>query len=97
MSDSLLSVGEIAALAAIEVTDNELAELSREISTILEYVAQLDDLGPDASSTPDPFGRERAVLRPDLVVTGTPIDLTQFAPALRDGYLTVPKVGVMEP
>ena len=47
LSISRQEVKRIAHLASLAVDEASLAELTRQIGDILQYVAQLDDLEPD--------------------------------------------------
>jgi aspartyl-tRNA(Asn)/glutamyl-tRNA(Gln) amidotransferase subunit C len=87
----------IARLAELEVSDEALPALAAEMSRILEYVAQIS--GVPASEGVRPFvpGPDAVRFRPDEV---KPAPLAfgpaRFAPAFRDGFFVVPKLGQFE-
>ena len=71
--------------------------LARQLSGILEYVARLS--GVPAGETARPFvaGPDAIILRPDEV-RPWPLALppAKLAPAFRDGFFTVPRLGQFE-
>src|SRR5512135_1499307 len=82
-------IEKIAALAELGVDDASAAELERQLTRILDYVAQLGEVSDAATTAVD----ERAArLRRDVVdpdpLTRTP---QEFAPAFREGLFTVPR------
>jgi aspartyl-tRNA(Asn)/glutamyl-tRNA(Gln) amidotransferase subunit C len=87
-------VEKIAALAELAVDDAAAAELEKQLSRILDYVAQLGEVTDDAAAA----GDERAApLRRD-VVAPDPLSRTpkEIAPAFRDGLFTVPRLGELD-
>ncbi len=89
MSVTRQDVEKIAALAELGVDDASAAELQRQLTRILDYVAQLAEVVDDATGAVD----ERAArLRRDVV---DPDPLTRppraFAPAFSEGLFTVPR------
>ena len=94
MSVTRQDIEKIAALAELGVDDAAAAELQRQLTRILEYVAQLSEVTDDATSAVD----ERAVrLRRD-VVESDPLSRTpqEIAPAFEDGLFTVPRLGELD-
>jgi aspartyl-tRNA(Asn)/glutamyl-tRNA(Gln) amidotransferase subunit C len=89
MSVTRQDIEKIAALAELGVDDVSAAELQRQLTRILDYVAQLSEVTDDATSVED----ERAArLRRD-VVNPDPLSRTprEIAPAFTDGLFTVPR------
>jgi len=87
-------IEKIAALAELGVDDSAATELQRQLSRILDYVAQLSEVTDDATSAVD----ERAArLRRD-VVDPDPLSRTpqEIAPAFTDGLFTVPRLGELD-
>ncbi len=87
-------VEKIAALAELAVDDAAAAELERQLSRILDYVAQLGAVTDD----PGVVGDERAArLRRDEVA---PDPLSRapggLAPSFPDGLFTVPRLGELD-
>ncbi|HVO34900.1 MAG TPA: Asp-tRNA(Asn)/Glu-tRNA(Gln) amidotransferase subunit GatC [Gemmatimonadales bacterium] len=94
MSVTRRDIEKIAALAELGVDDATAAELEKQLTRILDYVAQLSEVTDDAISATD----ERAVrLRRD-VVNPDPLSRTpqEIAPAFTDGLFTVPRLGELD-
>ncbi len=93
MSVDTGTVQRIAHLARIAVTDEEAGRLVGELNTILDFVAQLDEV--DTSSVePMTSVIEHAIHMRDDVVNdgGYQSDILANAPQTEDGYFVVPKV-----
>ncbi len=87
-------IEKIAALAELGVDDASAAELQRQLTRILDYVAQLSEVTDDATSAED----ERAArLRRD-VADPDPLSRSpsEMAPAFTDGLFTVPRLGELD-
>ena len=87
------TVKRVANLARIHITEEELIPLSKELSSILEFMQQLSavnvkDVEPLTSVTPmDLF------LREDIVNDGEKTkQILMNAPGQSDGFFAVPKV-----
>lgn len=87
------TVRRIARLARIKVTDEEAKGLEKELSGILDWVKQLDDV--DTNSV-EPMTRVVPIALPqrdDKVTDGEIADLvTKNAPLTEDHFFVVPKV-----
>jgi aspartyl-tRNA(Asn)/glutamyl-tRNA(Gln) amidotransferase subunit C len=87
------AVRRIARLARIRVTDEEAKALEQEISGILDWVKQLDEV--DTSGV-EPMTSVIPMLlkqRPDVVTDGgIADDVVANAPARKDHFFVVPKV-----
>jgi aspartyl-tRNA(Asn)/glutamyl-tRNA(Gln) amidotransferase subunit C len=87
------TVRRIARLARIKVTDAEAKALEKELSGILDWVKQLDEV--DTSSV-EPMTRVTPMTlkkRPDVVTDGgIADDVIANAPARADHFFVVPKV-----
>lgn len=85
----------IAQLAAIEIADAELPALTRDVTAILSFVEQLNQL--EVGETAQGNDLPGATLRADVVerraLSPGP---AEFAPDFRDGFFVVPKLGAME-
>ena len=87
------TVRRVANLARIQVTELELTPLANELSTILEFMQQLNavnvkDVEPLTSVTPMKLN-----LREDLVTDGEkPDQILMNAPQHSEGFFAVPKV-----
>ena len=93
MSDDEATVRRIANLARIGLREDEVAGFSRELSQILGFVEQLDEL--DTSGvTPLTSAVETVIKRREDGVTdgGIREQILANAPLEDDGYFAVPKV-----
>ena len=78
----------VAHLARIEVSDAQLAPLAAELSGILNFMEQLNEVEPMTSVTPMALKR-----RADMVDDGEKRDdVLANAPDAREGFFAVPKV-----
>ena len=93
MAIDIKTVKRVANLARINVTEKELAPLTKELSTILEFMQQLNavnvtDIEPLTSVTPMELH-----LREDVVSEGeNSSEILMNAPNHREGFFAVPKV-----
>ena len=89
------AITQLAALARLELTDEELDLFAPQIGAILGYVDQLKEVDvTDVEPTSQVTGLMN-VLRddvPDDDLSLTHEQLTTLAPKFRDGYLVVPAV-----
>lgn len=94
MSVSRKDVTKIAALAELAVDDGAAAELERQLSRILDYVAQLGEVQGD-DTVP---GDQRATrLRRDEVAPDPLARAPQeIAPSFESGLFTVPRLGELD-
>ena len=87
------TVRRIARLARIRVTDAEAKALEEELSGILDWVAQLDEVD---TSAVEPMTRVAAMtlkMRQDEVTDGfCADDIVKNAPQVDDHYFVVPKI-----
>jgi aspartyl-tRNA(Asn)/glutamyl-tRNA(Gln) amidotransferase subunit C len=87
------TVRRIARLARIEVSDEEAKGLEKELSGILDWVKQLDEVD---TSTVEPMTRvvaQKLKMREDVVTDGEIADqVTANAPLAEDNFFVVPKV-----
>ena len=93
MSVDRATVRRIARLARIAITDQEAERLEAELSGILDWVAQLDELD---TSNVEPMTRVAAMTikqRDDVVTDGfCADDILKNAPKVDDHYFVVPKI-----
>ena len=93
MSVDRATVHRIAKLARIAVTEDEAARLEKELSGILDWVAQLDEVD---TADVEPMTRVVAMKmkqRKDEVTDGNCAeDVLKNGPAVDDGYFVVPKI-----
>ena len=87
------TVRRIARLARIAITDEEAVTLQKEVSGILDWVKQLDEV--DTAGV-EPMTRVTPMhlkMRPDVVTDGGKADdIVSNAPASEDHFFVVPKV-----
>jgi len=97
MSVSRDEVVRIARLAELEVDEDGLDTLVDHLSRILEYVAQLQEVPAGEALRPFRSGPDALRLRADEV---KPAPLAfgpdRMAPAFRDGFFVVPRLGQFE-
>ena len=86
-------VAKLAGLARIEMTENELVELSSQFGMILDAVARVQEVNLDGvkpTSHPQPMLN---ITRPDLVEPSlSPEDALSGAPAQEDSRFRVPQI-----
>jgi aspartyl-tRNA(Asn)/glutamyl-tRNA(Gln) amidotransferase subunit C len=87
------AVRRIARLARIRVTEEEAKELEQEISGILDWVKQLDEVDTSGVEPMTSVIPMRLKQRPDVVTDGSIADqIVANAPAREDHFFVVPKV-----
>ena len=86
-------VAKLAGLARIEMTENELVELSSQFGMILDAVARVQEVNLDGvkpTSHPQPMLN---ITRPDVVEPSlSPEDALSGAPAQEDSRFRVPQI-----
>ncbi len=86
-------VAKLAGLARIEMTEEELVEISSQFGMILDAVARVQEIdlsGVKATSHPQPLEN---VARPDVVYPSlTPEEALSGAPAKKDSRFRVPQI-----
>ncbi len=86
-------VRHVAALARLEISDEDLEPMRRELSAILEYVGKLDELNTDDVPPTSHVLALNNVFRSDTVEESLPRDKAlQNAPSEAMGHFRVPKV-----
>lgn len=87
------TVRRIARLARIRVTDEEAQALEKELSGILNWVQQLDEVDTSGVEPMTRVIRMTLKQRPDMVTDGGIADaILANAPAREDHFFVVPKV-----
>ena len=97
MSVSRDEVLRIAQLAELDVDDDALPEIATQMSRILDYVAQLSAIPTNGTVKTFVPGPDAMRFRPDEVAP-SPLMFgpAQFAPAFKEGFFVVPKLGQFE-
>ena len=93
MSLDEATVARIARLARIAVPEAELAPLAGELSHILRWIEQLNEVDTQDMPPMTSVVAMRLAWREDRVTDGgRPEDILANAPERQDGYFVVPKV-----
>jgi aspartyl-tRNA(Asn)/glutamyl-tRNA(Gln) amidotransferase subunit C len=87
------TVARIARLARIAVPAEELEPLAGELSRILEWIEQLNEIDTDGVPPMTSVAAMKLAWREDRVTDGNRSeDILANAPERQDGYFVVPKV-----
>jgi aspartyl-tRNA(Asn)/glutamyl-tRNA(Gln) amidotransferase subunit C len=93
MSLDKATVARIASLARIEIDPEKRAALASELSNILGWIEQLDEVDTDGVPPMTSVGDMQLALRADEVTDGGKVDdVLKNAPEQQDGHFVVPKV-----
>ena len=93
MSVDRATVRRIARLARLAITDEEEARLEQELSGILDWVAQLDEIDTSAVEPMTRVAAMKIKMRKDEITDGyCAADILKNAPQADDGYFVVPKI-----
>ncbi len=93
MSLDKATVARIAALARIRVPDTELDGLAEELSNILGWIEQLNEVDTEGVPPMSKATDQKMRRRDDAVTDGGIADkVLANAPETRDGFFVVPKV-----
>ena len=86
----------VARLAELAVRDDEVERLVQQMTRLVDYVAQLDEVPADEQAAPFLSGPPQVPLRAD---TPGPVPLARppaaLAPEFADGFFLVPRHGAM--
>jgi aspartyl-tRNA(Asn)/glutamyl-tRNA(Gln) amidotransferase subunit C len=87
------TVRRIARLARIKISDDEAKSLEKELSGILDWVKQLDEVDTAAVEPMTRVVAQKLKMRDDFITDGEIADaVTANAPLVEDHYFVVPKV-----
>lgn len=87
------TVARIATLARIRLSDAELEPLAAELSGIIGFVEQLDEVNTDGVAPMTHAGMTALPMRDDVVTDGGDRDaILANAPSPAKGFFAVPKV-----
>jgi len=93
MSVDRATVRRIARLARLAITEQEEGRLEQELSGILDWVAQLDEVDTAAVPAMTRVAAMTMKMRKDEVTDGfCAADILKNAPQADDGYFVVPKI-----
>lgn len=93
MSIDITTARKVAHLARIAVRDEDLPDLARELSAVLAFMEQLNEVDVEGVEPMTSVTPMRLKRRPDVVTDGNIQDLILAnAPDAREGFFVVPKV-----
>ena len=93
MSLNDATVRKIAQLARIELQDQDLAPLANELSSILDWIEQLQDVNTDEVEPMTGGADQSLQWRTDIVADGGHAEkILNNAPEAHEGFFGVPKV-----
>jgi len=93
MSVDLATVKRIARLARIKLADEDVPRLAEELSSILHWIEQLDEVDVSNVEPMTSVVAMKMKKRKDEVTDGHyPADIVRNAPAAEDNFFMVPKV-----
>ena len=86
-------IEHVAKLARLSLTDEEVAEFSQQLSSIIDYVEKIKELDTDSAPPAEYIAEIKNVSREDFVFPSLPTDeFARLAPDFRDGHIVVPKI-----
>ena len=85
---------KLARLARLDVTEDEIEEYRRELSSILQFVAQLQDADTEGLQPTAQVSGQKNVMREDQVIDYgvTPDDLLRLVPHIQDRQIKVKRM-----
>lgn len=97
MSIGAKDVRHVARLAELDVAEHELPRLVEQLSGIVDFVSQLNEVDRGEQAAPFVAGPQEAALRDDEVRPAPlAFGVEQLGPETRDGFFLVPRLGQME-
>jgi aspartyl-tRNA(Asn)/glutamyl-tRNA(Gln) amidotransferase subunit C len=90
-------IEQIATLARLELSDDEIGAMAKDLATILEHVEALG--AAETEGVPPIVGgtEHSAPMRPDVPGADTMhLALAEMAPGFRDGFFTVPRLAALD-
>ena len=86
-------IRKVAALARLTLTEDEVARMTADIASILDYVAKLDELDTKGVEATSHVVAMETPFRPDVVTSTPSVDSSLAnAPEREDGYFVVPAI-----
>ncbi|MBD3403824.1 Asp-tRNA(Asn)/Glu-tRNA(Gln) amidotransferase subunit GatC [candidate division GN15 bacterium] len=86
-------VRHVARLARLHLSDDEVARFARELTVILDYIDELQQVPTEGGEPAEQFITARNVFREDIVKASLPKQaVLSLAPASDDNYFHVPRV-----
>ncbi|MEK9860853.1 MAG: Asp-tRNA(Asn)/Glu-tRNA(Gln) amidotransferase subunit GatC [Alphaproteobacteria bacterium] len=93
MSVDKTTVSRVARLARINIDDDRLEPMAQELSSIMNWIEQLNEVDTDAVEPLASVTGHALPMRDDVVTDGEMADqIVQNAPESMSGFFVVPKV-----
>jgi aspartyl-tRNA(Asn)/glutamyl-tRNA(Gln) amidotransferase subunit C len=93
MSVDKTTVSRVARLARINIEDDRLEPMAQELSSIMNWIEQLNEVNTDAVELLASVTGHALPMRDDVVTDGEIADqIVQNAPESMSGFFVVPKV-----
>jgi aspartyl-tRNA(Asn)/glutamyl-tRNA(Gln) amidotransferase subunit C len=93
MSVDKTTVSRVARLARINIDDDRLEPMAQELSSIMNWIEQLNEVNTDAVEPLASVTGHALPMRDDIVTDGEMADqIVQNAPESMSGFFVVPKV-----
>ncbi|NBQ83169.1 MAG: Asp-tRNA(Asn)/Glu-tRNA(Gln) amidotransferase subunit GatC [Alphaproteobacteria bacterium] len=93
MSVDKTTVSRVARLARINIDDDRLEPMAQELSSIMNWIEQLNEVNTDAVEPLASVTGHALPMRDDVVTDGEMADqIVQNAPESMSGFFVVPKV-----
>jgi aspartyl-tRNA(Asn)/glutamyl-tRNA(Gln) amidotransferase subunit C len=93
MSVDKTTVSRVARLARINIDDDRLEPMAQELSSIMNWIEQLNEVDTDAVEPLASVTGHALPMRDDIVTDGEMVDqIVQNAPESMSGFFVVPKV-----
>jgi len=93
MSVDKTTVSRVARLARINIDDDRLEPMAQELSSIMNWIEQLNEVDTDAVEPLASVTGHALPMRDDIVTDGEMADqIVQNAPESMSGFFVVPKV-----
>lgn len=83
----------VAKLARLELSPDEMNEFSRQLNGIIQYVEKINELDTSGVEPADHIVEVHNVFRKDIIKASIDrSELEKIAPDFRDGHIVVPKI-----
>ncbi len=93
MSVDKATVSRVARLARIHIDDSRLEPMAGELTTIISWIEQLNEVNTDAVAPLASVTGHALPLRDDVIADGNKLEaIMQNAPESASGFFVVPKV-----
>ncbi len=93
MSVDKATVSRVARLARIHIDDSRLEPMAGELTAIISWIEQLNEVNTDAVAPLASVTGHALPLRDDVIADGNKLDaIMQNAPESASGFFVVPKV-----